>query len=85
MTRSIAILRYIRDRQADHTDPRDIIAGLIEHHDAKLRYPSYRTAIRCGGAYVEAASCSYLWTARILIDGLERKLAANSSTAQGRP
>ena len=37
-------------------DARDIIKGLVQHHGATVTDPGYRTALRCGGIYTEAAA-----------------------------
>lgn len=83
MSGASSILQYIRDQRNAHADARDIIAGLVEHHRASLTFPTYRTKIQCGGVCVEAASCCSLRTARILIEGLERTLAADLSAGRG--
>ena len=62
-----AATAYIHDRTRGQSDARDIITGLVKHHGASLAHPSYRTALRCGGIYTEAASSCALFTAKILL------------------
>lgn len=81
-TRSIrAALAYVRDSLNRHTDARDILKGLVLHHDAKLTYPTYRTAFRCRDIYSEAATCCDLSTAKLLLlsfcDKAERYISSD--------
>ncbi|MPL79238.1 hypothetical protein SDC9_25114 [bioreactor metagenome] len=62
-----AAVAYIQERMTRQADTRDIINGLVQYHSAKLTYPSYRTALRCGGICTEAASCCPLRTAKLLL------------------
>ena len=58
---------YVQRRLQAGADARDIIRGLVDHHAAKQSWPSYRTALRIGGIYCEAATCCDLWTAKLLL------------------
>jgi len=60
-------LECVRDGQKGHVDPRDIIKRLVQEHSAALTYPTYRTALRVGGIYSEAASSCARRTAEILL------------------
>lgn len=66
-------MAYIVERQGRQADARDIIKGMIQNCGASLTYPSYRTALRCGGIYSEAATCCDLATARLLIGSFSEK------------
>lgn len=70
-----AVIGYIQERTSRQADARDIVKGLVQTHDAKLTYPSYRTALRCGDIYTEAASNCDLTTAKILIANFAEKAA----------
>lgn len=67
-TRAIrSAMAFIAEQSHRHADARDTLKGLVRHHDAKLTFPSYRTAFRCGGIYTEAATSCDLSTAKLLI------------------
>lgn len=67
---------YTHDRMRGQSDARDIIKGLVRHHGAALSYPGYRTALRCGGIYTEAAASCDLAVAKILLSSFAEKAAA---------
>ena len=79
-----AAVGYIQEQMTRQADARNIIKGLVQRHGAKLTYPSYRTALRCGGIYTEVAHACDLATAKMLISILtnkaERYLAAQLET-----
>lgn len=68
-----AALAYVRDSLNRHTDARDILKGLVLHHNAKLTYPTYRTAFRCCDIYSEAAAHCDLSTAKIILESFVEK------------
>lgn len=75
-TRAIkAASEFIRQQQKRRSDPRDIIKAMVERHGAKLSYPSYRTAFRCGDIYSEGAAACELATARLLLNIFATKAA----------
>lgn len=75
-TRAIrAAASYVAERMRARTDARDIIKGLERHHGAKQTHPGYRTALRCGGIYSEAAASCDLLIAEALIQQFADKAA----------
>lgn len=64
---------FLCERDQRQLDARDVLKGLVEHHGAKVTYPSYRTAFRCGGIYSEAASSCGLATAKLLLKSFREK------------
>jgi len=69
----LAAFDYVSDAHDRHMDARDVLKGLEAQHGAKLTYPTYRTALRCGDIYSEAATSCALSTAKILIDSFMLK------------
>jgi hypothetical protein len=59
--------KYIEQQMARRVDARDILKGLISIHEATVSFPSYRTALRCGDIYTEAAAHCALATAKLLL------------------
>lgn len=68
-----AAASYVSERMRTHSDARDIIKGLVQHNGATLTHPGYRTALRCGGIYTEAAAYCDLAVAKLLISSFVKK------------
>lgn len=64
---------FLCERDRRRSDARDILKGLVAYHGAKVTFPSYRTALRCGGIYTEAATSSDLTTAILLLNSFAAK------------
>jgi hypothetical protein len=69
----LAAYAYVTDAHDRHVDPRDVLKGLEAQLGAKVTYPSYRTALRCGDIYTEGAAWCALVTAGILLDSFMAK------------
>jgi hypothetical protein len=68
-----AAAQFLKEGKARHSDARDLLKGLVAHFSARVSYPSYRTALRCGDIYSEAAASCDLATARILLSSFSEK------------
>lgn len=65
--------KYIEQQLALRADARDILKGLASSYKATVSFPSYRTALRCGDIYTEAATHCDLATARLLLSSWQFK------------
>ncbi|MGE4323642.1 MAG: hypothetical protein AB7E60_11510, partial [Sphingobium sp.] len=73
-------VEYVHQQLLSGTDARDILKGLTEHHKAKLTYPTYRTALRVGDIYTEAATSCDLATAKLLLNSFAKKASQHLDT-----
>lgn len=73
---------YVSDAHDRRMDARDVLKGLEAQHGAKVTYPTYRTALRCGDIYSEGATSCALSTAVILLDSFMTKAHGYLGIAQ---
>lgn len=78
-----AAYAYVSESHDRRADPRDVLKDLVARHDATVSYPTYRTALRCGGIYSEAATSCAISTAKLLLDSFMTK--AHQYLEQGEP
>lgn len=75
----------VQAQQASQRDPRDILKGLASEHGAKITYPSYRTALRIGDIYTEAAAACSMREAEIVLSSFTNKARAYLQQAGAAP